>query len=203
MKAVTIIAGGWSARMVDLNRVPGFVIAVNDSAVYAPRWDAAISMDRLWFENRHEQVLKAGKPLYMRENAIKRPVENGLIHRFACDHESTVLAEPAAHRRLNGTHSGFCAINLAYQMRPLELFLVGFDMSLGPRGERHWYEDYPWNPRGTGPTRLAEWAMQFGKAAIQLRDAGVTTHLVESKIGMSIPGWFDVDAEYMERLCVA
>lgn len=204
MKKVTIIAGGWTAKFVDLRRAPGFVIAVNDAALYAPRWDAALSMDRLWFENRHEQVLKAGKPLYMRESAIKSRGEHAVVERFACDHKSTKMAElaPEGTRHLNGTHSGFCALNLAYQMRPEELFLVGFDMSLGPKGERHWFPDYPWsNGGGSGAGKLAEWAVQFRVAAEQLRAARIATHLVEC--ALKVPTWFNVDRDYLDKACAA
>jgi hypothetical protein len=202
MKQVTIIAGGWSATRVDLRRVPGFVIAVNDAAVYAPRWDAAVSMDRLWFENRHEQVLKSGKPLYMRENAIRSRGEHAAVERFACDHASTTMAEKSDVLRLNGTHSGFCALNLAYQMLPEEIFLIGFDMQLGPRGERHWFRDYPWsNGGGSGAGKLGEWAAQFKTAGAQMRKARISVNLVESSL--KVPGWANVGRGYLDNACAA
>lgn len=194
---VTILAGGYSASRVDLRKLPGFTIAVNDSARYSPRWDVALSMDRLWYENRREEILKQLKPIYMRLNAIKQPLMPAGVNPFECDHESTTLAEPGAGRcRLNGTHSGFCALNLAYHWRPRELFLVGFDMELGPRGEKHWYPDYPWS-KSTGAARLAEWSKQFATAAQQMRDARMTVHLVESNL--TVPGWPNVTRKYMEE----
>ncbi len=95
---------------------------------------------------------------------------------FANDHRSTVLSDEAG--RLNGTHSGFCALNLAYQMRPLELYLIGFDMRRGPNGEHHWYPDYFWSKNATGAGRLMEWAAQFETAARQLAAAGISVFLV-------------------------
>lgn len=203
MKQVTIIAGGWTAKFVDLRRAPGTVIAVNDAALYAPKWDVALSMDRLWFENRHEHILKTGKPLFMRENAIKQRGENAAVSRFACDHTSTKFAEHSGGKRhLNGTHSGFCALNLAYQMRPDELFLIGFDMSIGPRGERHWFPDYPWsNGGGTGAGRLGEWATQFKFAAEAFRAERCAVHLVEC--ALKVPTWFNVEREYLDKACAA
>lgn len=49
---VTVVAGGWSVRNVVLDRLCGRVIAVNESALLLPQWDACVSMDRLWTEHR-------------------------------------------------------------------------------------------------------------------------------------------------------
>lgn len=180
MKVITILAGGWSASKVDLKKLPGTVIAVNDSAIYAPRIDIILSMDRLWAENRFEKVSKFGKPIYLRRCTVKNiPAESMAlcVTLFDNDHEATELSD--APGRLNGTHSGFCALNLAFQMCPERLYLVGFDMALGPRRERHWFPDYPWsNGGGSSGGKLAEWSRQFRTAAAQLANAGIQTRMV-------------------------
>ena len=132
MNSITILAGGFSASRVDLKKLPGFVIAVNDSAIYAPRVDAIVSMDRLWAEHRFGVVSKFGKPIYLRRGTVRNlPAEDlsQCVTLFDCDHEATELSDTQG--RLDGTHSGFCALNLAYQMCPTRLYLVGFDMALG------------------------------------------------------------------------
>jgi hypothetical protein len=53
---------------------------------------------------------------------------------------------------LNGTNSGLCGFNLAYQMRPKQILLFGFDMKRGPNGEAHWFPDYPWAKPGGATT---------------------------------------------------
>jgi hypothetical protein len=174
VSAVTVLAGGWSATRVDLRRLPGTVIAVNDSAIYAPRIDIVVSMDRLWTENRFAQVSQFGKPLWLRSSTLRNVRWEGCGHvtPFECDHTSTILSDEPG--RLNGTHSGLCAINLAYQMRPSEIYLIGFDVELGPKGERHWFPDYEWKAGGgSKPAKLAEWSEQYAIVAKQMRDAGI------------------------------
>lgn len=181
MKQITVLAGGWSASQLDLRRLPGFVIAVNDAAIYAPRVDAVVSMDRLWTERRFGSISRFGRPVWLRRSTMKNVKADGLehVHLFDCDHTSTTLTdEPGC---LNGTHSGFCALNLAYQMRPAELYLVGFDMKRGPKNEAHWFPQYPWvEGHATGDKRLAEWGAQFDIAARQLRAVGISTWLCGS-----------------------
>jgi hypothetical protein len=43
---------------------------------------------------------------------------------------------------MNG-NSGFAAINLAYLLGSRRIVLVGFDMKLGPKGEKHHHKDHP------------------------------------------------------------
>jgi hypothetical protein len=159
---VSVVAGGWSVSEVDLGRLPGLVVGVNEAAVLVPLADVAVSMDRLWAEHRWQRLVAA-------RNVPAWPA----LLRFTCDHTSTRLAsEPGV---LNGTNSGLCAVNLAYQLRPATLVLWGFDLQRGPRGEPYWYPPYEWaNPaKASSPGRLKAWAREYGVAAEQLRDAGV------------------------------
>lgn len=172
--AVTVLAGGWSASQFDLAKLPGTVIAVNDSAVYAPRWDICISMDRLWSENRFDWMRKQKKPIWLRRSTIKNFEQLEHMTAFDNDHVSTILSDE--EYLLNGTHSGFCALNLAYQMRPRDIYLVGFDMTRGPRGEKHWYAPYSWS-QSTGDARLSEWSKQFGYAAKQCAAAKIDVYI--------------------------
>lgn len=184
METITLLACGHSATQVDLRRLPGCVIAVNDSMRYAPRWDIGISMDRLWIEHRWNEIIvkRREKVLWLRACTMKNVHADELYHVKLFDncHTSTSLSD--AHQQLNGTHSGFCALNLAYQMRPRRLYLVGFDMARGPRDEAHWFPQYPWvNKHATGRGKLAEWSQQFVLAAAQLRDAGIETRIVADR----------------------
>jgi hypothetical protein len=175
VKIVTLLAGGWSASQVDLARLPGTVIAVNDAAYYAPRWDVCVSMDRTWTENRWRLIEHStAKRFWLRRCTMKNVNAEKLPHvaLYENDHKATVLSEKSG--TLNGTNSGLCALNLAYQMRPQRLILVGFDMALGPRGEKHWFPDYPWkNGGGSKACKLAEWAAQLSIADAQLHRAGI------------------------------
>lgn len=168
-ETVTILAGGYSARAF-LDRLEGFVIGVNDAGIRA-KTDAIISMDRLWAENRWGELLALRRPTWLRRHP---PLPDGgpdWLQVFACDHTSTTLSlEPGV---LNGTHSGFCALNLAFHMRPKRLILVGMDMEKGPNGEHHWFPPYPWAPNGaTTSGKFKVWSDQFQTAFGQLRASG-------------------------------
>lgn len=177
---ITIVAGGWSASQFDLRKLPGTLIGVNDAAVLMPRVDLIVSMDRLWAEHRFEQLRRLGKPTWLRRKTLMNIDTRNCpwLTPFDNDHTSTVLSEEPG--RLNGTHSGFCALNLAYQLRPTALYLVGFDMARGPRGEAHWFPPYSWSLQSTGSGRLALWARQFEGAAGRFSAEGIRVFLASS-----------------------
>jgi hypothetical protein len=174
---VTVVAGGWSASRFDLSKLPGTVIGVNDAGLLVPHVDIIVSMDRLWAEHRFDRLRGLRKPTWLRRRTLMNIDLEGctFVTPFENDHTSTVLSEVPG--TLNGTHSGFCALNLAYQLKPCELYLVGFDMQRGPKGEAHWFPPYPWSATSTGAARLAVWAGQFEGAALQLHAAGIRTFI--------------------------
>src|SRR4051812_47563396 len=59
---ISVVGAGWSVSQIDLSRIPGEIIAINDSAVHLPRFDIVVSMDRLWTEHRYEWMRKMQKP---------------------------------------------------------------------------------------------------------------------------------------------
>lgn len=172
---VTVLAGGWSAKPY-LDRLPGLVIGVNDAALRV-RCDMAVSMDRLWTEHRWEEIVATAKPAHIRRAALQNiSARPDWLSVFECDHTSTKLSDTPG--RLNGTHSGLCALNLAYQLRPERVVLAGFDMGKGPTGEAHWYPPYPWAPQGATSTgKFKAWASQFETAARQCSAAGVAVEI--------------------------
>jgi hypothetical protein len=169
---VTIIGGGWSVLNLPLDVLCGRVIAVNDSAIHAPRWDVAVSMDRLWTEHRlNELIIRSAeveprREIWLRRSAVQNLKVDGWpwVHVFECDHKSNTFSTKP--KTLNGTNSGACALNLAWQMRPARVFLLGFDMCRAPDGRAYWYPPYPWSNGngGTSNGKYASWAGQF-KAA--------------------------------------
>lgn len=181
---ITVIGGGWSVRDVShLDRLPGSIIAVNDSAIYAPRWDYCVSMDRLWAEHRIGDVAaraRAGDELvqvHIRRNALQNLQGwrvNPWLHAFECDHESVKFAAVERWGWLNGTNSGVCALNLAFKFRPRRVFLLGFDMNRNARGDAYWYPPYPWSTtRGsTSDGKYGAWSEQFEEIAKQFDRAG-------------------------------
>lgn len=177
VKDVSIIGGGWSVAKADLSSAPGLVIGVNDSAIHA-RCNIAVSMDRLWSEHRWQQLrvgLRIGslRQVWLRRAAAKNIDQNERdLWLFECSHKSTEFSEHQG--TLNGTNSGMCAFNLAYQLRPERIWLYGFDMNRGPKGRAYWYEPYPWSAKGaTTSGKYKEWSKQFDDAAAKCKAAGI------------------------------
>lgn len=178
-ETISVLGGGWSARGYDVNRLPGEVIAVNDSMIRA-RCDYGVSMDRLWVENRWDTVARMGwhgiiKVLYFRRAALPNVhVRPTFLHPFENDHKSVEFA-PRGTGRLNGTNSGACALNLAANMNPRRVLLFGFDMNRSPKNEPYWYPPYEWaKPQGnTGAGTYQAWAREFDLIAAQFKARGV------------------------------
>lgn len=158
---ITIVAGGWSVvgDRIDLGRLPGTIIAVNDAALHLPRVDVILSMDRKWVQNRWGWLERLHRTVYVRDSFAGRLEPAGWVKFFKNDHQSSEMADD--ENTLNGSNSGMCAVQLACHMLPGKLFLVGFDMQRGPKGEAHWYDPYPWNEGATKPPTLSRWATEF------------------------------------------
>ena len=181
-EVISVLAGGWSARHHDVHRLPGTVIGCNDAALFG-RCDIAISMDRLWTEYRWDRLISLHIPTWIRDAALKNIPPNwpGWLNRFACDHESSIMSdEPGV---LNGTNTGLCAVNLAYQFRPRRLYLYGMDLVVGPHGERHWYPDYEFKPKGSGTSSgtFAKWRQDLNRALKQCQVVGIETNIMTAK----------------------
>lgn len=163
-EVISIVGGGWSVRDIDLDRIPGAIVAVNDSAMYLPRCDFIVSMDRMWTENRWPRLREMRRNTHLRRSAMQNILGQKWpwLSVFECDHESMEFTDQAGV--LNGTNSGMCAFNLAYQLRPKTIVLFGFDMCRNAKGEAYWYEPYPWAPGKTTTGKYAKWSAQFEAA---------------------------------------
>lgn len=179
---VMIIAGGWSCsqykRIKKLTKW-GHVIGVNDAAIYA-EVHTAITMDRLWLEHRLEEMDKQTIPLWYRVCTAKNVKPGPLHHSFVGQPNNVRMSEDRAE--LWGSNSGAVALNLAYLMRPRRLYLFGFDMQQGPRGEPHWYPPYPWKSGGGAKVgTMRQWADEFRIKFQQFKKAGVTVKNVNTR----------------------
>ena len=162
LKNIIVLGGGASVEgfpYQEINDFGCYVIGVNDAFRYAPV-DCVVSMDRLFLEGRWEELKafgEAGKSVYLRENAYrvnKKPETFPNLQIFDCNHMTDKMDETTTFT-LNGRSSGHCAINLAYKMRPDNVYLFGFDMQGG-----HWWPPYPWAKEPTGQ-RSDEWINAF------------------------------------------
>lgn len=174
---ITIVAGGWSVRDVSLAHLCGQIIGVNDAAFNLPVVDIVVSMDRRWTEYRWGWICRRARSAWLRRSAVQnldysQEAAAGWLHIFECDHESTRFSDAAG--TLNGTNSGLVALNLAYQLRPSRLYLLGFDMCRDRvTGRASWHAPYPWAPSGaTSNGKYATWSKQFSEAAACFADIG-------------------------------
>lgn len=179
-EVVSVIAGGWSFKNVDHKKVPGLIIAVNDAGLRLEREDVAatVTMDRLWTENRWEELKKAGRgKFYARYSALQNikdwkheswvvPFDNA-DKPIARDYPVNNTPFSGKLGTLNGNSSGVCALNLAYQCTPRKLYIFGFDMCRSPSGDPYWYPPYAWTPPtgGTKDAKYNSWAKQFHEIA--------------------------------------
>jgi len=166
MDDVSIIAGGPSAKRVDLAALPGTIIGVNDSAIYAPRVDIVFSVDRNWIENRLHALEHMKLPTFLRLSAMRNVFEmirEPWVFPFQQYSETSKFGKYQC--MLNGPSSGHCAVNLAYVWRPKRIHLVGFD---GGKGG-HWHPKYPWEK----PANRPEWEVALQDGIRQCKAAGI------------------------------
>lgn len=171
---INIIAGGQSVKNMDIKEIcrRAYTIGVNDSAVLAPV-NIGVSMDRRWAQYREPEI--KGKPFLLRKPPSTWPG----VFAFNCDYETDEFSELPG--KLNGRNSGYCALNLAYQMRPKKIYLFGYDFS----GKPYWYPAYPWVKYPTERSRMEkEWPLAFDKARQYFDQVGIEIIIVglESKL---------------------
>lgn len=190
--AISVVAGGWSVRNIDKTKLVGTVIAVNDSAVHLPRWDYAVSMDRLWVESRHGRIFERAREtsppreVWLRRSAVQNlePAHVGRqlnVRVFESDHLTNVFPKTARDEppQLNGMNSGICALNLAHRLRPRVLYLLGFDMNLDPQRRAYWYAPYSWaSVGGSGQTKYSHWSGFFPEIKDQFEAIGTRVYNV-------------------------
>ncbi len=150
------------------------VIAVN-GAVDHVRYDVALTMDGRFALNRWADL--KGRQAFIRASAWEHAVNAGAspwdgLKIFNCDRVPTFSQRtPTDLLKLNGTNSGYCALNLAYVLRPRRVFLYGFDM-----GEpTHFFGNYPWHGQGSTNSRekFQTWAREMKEARAQFDAAGM------------------------------
>lgn len=202
-----ILASGYSvkAQGVDVNALKdrAYTIGVNDSGVRADV-HAIVSMDRLWMENRIGMLRGLRKTTFLRESAYRVNLKDGEkwpgLYTFYCDHESDEMS--GDDDTLNGFNSGVCALNLAYQIDPTNLYLFGFDMArLGP--QPYWHDPYEWpqaKPEGnTGDGTYRTWAQRFDRIADQFKAADINVFNVSPD--SAIPNFPKITYQEFLRQC--
>lgn len=173
---VSVVASGWSLTDVDVTRIPGVRIGVNDSAWrIGCTW--GVTMDRLFLENRIKELSAAFENVggfFYRRGIDKNVSPPSNFIPFDNNHESIEMTGNS--NCLNGTNSGLCAVSLAFSLVPRRVLLWGFDMCRNPiTGAAYYHDPYPWAKPGgaTSNGRYAVWAMEFDRVAAQFKKRGI------------------------------
>lgn len=179
-EVISVVACGPSALDCGAGSAPGYVIAVNGAFEFV-KHDAVISMDGRFAVNEVPRMFGA-VPIWLRDRAARK-LDTTMcgpwwrqIRQFANVHTTTTFAENAPHPQtpwqLNGDHSGYCALNLAYSMRPRRVYLYGYDLgdALG-----HFFGKYAWHGEGSknSPAKFAKWRTDMFAALRQFERAGI------------------------------
>lgn len=180
---IIIIAGGESVKDIPADELVnyGHVIGVNESA-YLFNCHTAISMDRLWMEARYKELEKKNCITYFRKCAWKKGyiwprlrLFDGDIHSKHMSMEDGVLA---------GKNSGDCACNLAYKMKPDEIYLFGFDMRGGYFYDQTELTKIKEENEGKkikinqSDSKYKAWIEKFNNNAKQFKEAGIDVYNV-------------------------
>ncbi len=145
------------------------VIAVNSTWQKAPAADVIYAGDfMLW----KQSIAGIRKSAFVKKDALWT-CDRSAAERFGLNWIKGVnrlgLSRDLRMIHTNG-NSGAQAINLAYLFGARKILLLGFDMKLGPNGERHHHPDHP-APLVQSQTFDA-WLHKFEYLAKELKEAG-------------------------------
>lgn len=143
------------------------VMAVNDSWRKYSAADLLYACDDQWWVKESGAAAFAGLKVTQDALAAKR---YGLMRVPSVDEPGLSLDPLRIHTGLNG---GFQALNLALLLGAARILLLGYDMRLGPAGEKHWHPDHQGACFNPDPVKLAEWACRFEETPPMLATAGV------------------------------
>ena len=142
-------------------------IAVNSTAFKMAIPDVVYAGDFLWWKVSHNKidVGRAATP-------VRWTCDRTAAERYQLNWVKGVNAlglGRGPHIHTNG-NSGAQAINLAYLFGCRRILLLGFDMKLGPKGEKHWHGDHP-SPLMQGMC-FGDWIHKFNHLAVDLKKEG-------------------------------
>lgn len=180
---VSVVACGPSALKCGAQQSPGTRITVNDAFWYVAS-DRTLSMDGRWARYRWPLFRALAAPhLHLRRSAyghVRKACNGEPPYEFTrhcsvfdCDINSTLFGDDET--QLNGRNSGYCALNLAFVLKPRVVYLFGFDMN----ESTHFFGEYDWHENGrkegctNSRAKFSEWVKDFSSAAEQFRAAGI------------------------------
>lgn len=133
-------ASGPSLTREDLEACRGLVdatVVVNDVYQVAPWADVLYAADERWWHWHRGAPLFTGRKYSLSQ--------------FARRYKGVEVLQNTGRERLelkptglrSGRNSGYQAIGLAVHLGAKRILLLGYDLSLGPQGEKHYFGDHP------------------------------------------------------------
>lgn len=161
MKTVIILASGPSLTLEQIDaawRSRHHTIVVNSTYEKFLDADTLYAGDYLWWKVNHAAVRATFKGELVTGDSATAARWPGVVRVRSAFREG--LGREIIHQNGN---SGVAALNLAYLRGYEQIILLGFDMKLGPNGERHHHPDHP-APCVQGQT-FNEWVFKLDKVA--------------------------------------
>lgn len=162
-RSVYLIGGGPSLVGFDFTvlRGCGVVVAINDAILHAPWADACFSIDTMWMDRRHQELLAFRGERILAVPPAWKPREPSDKSKFTVLRRiDKVGISPIPATVYTGKNSGFAALGLAMTRRARRIALLGYDMT----GPGHWHKGYEWHCR-YGPSHYQSWASFFDRLA--------------------------------------
>ena len=169
MKTAIVIASGPSLtqEQADAAKASGhFTIVVNGAYKMLPTADALYAGDFFFWKMYYADIKRIFKGKLWCQDSSTTARWPDIKRMRGTNREG--LGKDVIH--LNG-NSGVQAINLAYLGGFEKIILLGFDMKLGPKGERHFHPDHP-HPMVQNQV-FSEWLHKLERVAKDLRIAKV------------------------------
>lgn len=176
---VFLVGGGPSAKWFDFERVADqpYVVGVNDGALHLDT-PICFSLDNVWVERRaktpprHCDLTLAN---YAGEKFLAMPVGFDVRQLDILPPVTYLERRRGNHlsdnpRSVNGIHSGWGALNLAFLKRAKHIYLIGYDFIATQPW--HWFPEYSWQSQ-LNHRNLPKWAKTFDGTVPQLQADGV------------------------------
>lgn len=170
------------AELLKAPRAAGRIKVLGVNCAYQrAELDTLLAVDLQWWKRYHADV-KARCP------DVETVSQDASAHK---QFQLTTRVRGSARKGL-GTHEihtggngGHAAVNLAFLWGARRIILLGYDMKLGPNGERHYHADHP---APCIQTQLFEaWIRRFESTAKDLKRMGV--EVLNTTPGSALP-WF-------------
>ena len=194
MKTAVVVAGGPSLtqEMINAAQFSGhFTIVVNATYQKMPEANVLYGGDFFFWRAYIADARKRFKgQMWTQDSSSNARWPDIKRHRGG---NRDGLGKEVIH--ING-NSGVQAINLAYIWGYRKIILLGFDMKLGPNGERHHHPDHP--KPCVQEQCFAEWLKKFVKVAADLKAA--KCEVLNATPGSALKLFPMVD--WRETLCV-